>query len=162
MKVSYDIVGVPQAVERIEGTFTRLYVATVREMGAQMLGLRNYAVTAKMHGQVVNQRTGNLARNVVFETEKQGDAVLGRVGIPQANTAPYGRILHDGGTTRAHVIEAEKAKTLAFMAGGRMIFRRRVNHPGSKFPPRPYLASALDDKRAEIRAGLAAAMEKAL
>lgn len=174
MKITYEIVGVPEAAERLEQSYTRLYVATAKEMGVQMLELRNYAVTAKMHGQMVNQRTGNLARNVISETEEQGSAVLGRVGIPSANTAPYGRILHDGGTTRAHVIEAKKAKALSFVMtaetldaagfgweGGR-IFLRRINHPGSKFPPRPYLASALEDRRAAIRASLAAAMEKAL
>lgn len=162
MKITYEIVGVEPAAERIEGSYFRMYAATAKEMGVQMLGLRNYAVTAKMHGQVVNQRTGNLARNVISETEEQPNAVLGRVGIPAANTAPYGRILHDGGQTRAHVIEAKEGRMLAFMAGGRMIFRRSVNHPGSKFPPRPYLASARDDMKMTIRAGLAAAMEKAL
>lgn len=51
---------------------------------------------------------------------------------------PYAAIHQLGGTTRAHVIEASRAKFLAFKSGGAMIFRKRVNHPGSKIPPRPF------------------------
>lgn len=47
----------------------------------------------------------------------------------------YAAIHQLGGTTRAHVIKARKAKALAF--GG--MFRRSVKHPGSKIPARPYI-----------------------
>ena len=42
--------------------------------------------------------------------------------------------------------------------GGQMIFRRKVNHPGSNIPARPYLTSALDEQAAEIKANLTTAM----
>jgi hypothetical protein len=161
VRIDYTIVGLQEAAERFEGGYYRMYTAAAREMRAQMLGLRNYAVTTTMHGQMINQRTGNLVRNVTSETEEQSTSIVGRVGIPTANTAPYARILHDGGTTRAHVIEAVNAKTLAFTMGGVTMFRRSVNHPGSKFPARPYLAVALEARSSEIRAGLARAMEAA-
>jgi hypothetical protein len=162
MRLSFEIQGVEQSAERIEGGSARCFIAVAKEMGLQMLVLRNYAVTNTMHGQIVNQRSGNLARSTVSTTETAGETVAGRVGVPDDNSAPYARILHEGGTTRAHIIEVQNARTLAFVAGGQMIFRRLVNHPGSKFAPRPYLAAALDAQKEQIRAALAAAIEQAL
>jgi phage gpG-like protein len=161
VRVDYTIVGVQESADKFEGGYYRMYAAAATEMKAQMLGLRNYAVTTTMHGQVINQRTGNLVRNVISETEEQGTSIVGRVGVPTSNTAPYARILELGGQTRAHIIEAVNAKTLAFTMGGVTMFRRQVNHPGSKFPARPYLAIARDAMIGEIRAGLARAMEAA-
>jgi hypothetical protein len=162
MRIDYQIVNAPQVAAEIEGGYFRMYAAAAKAMATQMMLLRTYAVSAKMHGQMINQRTGNLVRNVASETQEQGTAIIGRVGIPLANTAPYARILHEGGTTRAHIIEASEGKTLAFMAGGQMIYRKLVHHPGSKFRPRPYLAAALDDMKAEIRSNLSAAMQGAI
>jgi hypothetical protein len=161
VRIDYSIVGVPEAVDAFEGGYFRMYAAAAKEMAKQMVLLRNYAVENTMHGQIINQRTGNLVRNVTSETSEEGDSITGRVGVPQANTAPYARILHEGGSTRAHVIEAINADVLAFMMGGQMIYRKRVNHPGSKFPARPYLAVARDAMIGEIRLGLARAMEQA-
>lgn len=47
----------------------------------------------------------------------------------------YAAIHQFGGTTRAHVIKARKARALRF--GGR--FARKVKHPGSKIPARPFI-----------------------
>lgn len=162
MKLSFEIQGVEQTAERIEGGYLRCYLAAAKEMGVQMLELRNYAVNNTMHGQIINQRSGNLARSTVNKAETVGETIIGRVWIPDDNSAPYARILHEGGTTRAHVIKAAEGKTLAFMAGGQMIFRKQINHPGSTFAPRPYLAAALEAQKEQIRAALTAAMGKAL
>lgn len=52
----------------------------------------------------------------------------------------YAAIQHLGGQTKPHVIRAKRAKALAF--GG--IFRKSVNHPGSKIPARPFLPITAD------------------
>jgi phage gpG-like protein len=161
VKIDFEIVGVQAAAEGFEGGYLRMYAAAAREMAAQMVSLRNYAAQNTMHGQMINQRTGNLVDNVTSETEEQDASILGRVGVPTTNTAPYARILHEGGTTRAHVIEAVNGKSLAFQVGGVTMFRRSVNHPGSKFPARPYLTVARDAMIGEIRASLARAIERA-
>ena len=161
MRIDYTIVGVQEAAAGFEGGYYRMYTAAAAEMKAQMLALRNYAVSSTMHGQMINQRTGNLVRNVTSETEEQDTSIVGRVGVPSANTAPYARILHEGGQTRAHVIEAVNVQALAFQVGGVTVIRRSVHHPGSKFPARTYLAVARDAMIGEIRAGLARAMEAA-
>jgi phage gpG-like protein len=47
----------------------------------------------------------------------------------------YAAIHQLGGTTRAHLIKARKAKALRY--GGR--FSRSVKHPGSRIPARPFI-----------------------
>ncbi len=52
----------------------------------------------------------------------------------------YAAIHQLGGKTKPHVIEAKPGKMLHF--GG--VFRKRVNHPGSNIPARPYLPFLAD------------------
>lgn len=167
MRLALEVVGVPEAAAGIEGSYTRMYIAAARQMGAEMVELRSYTVAAHLNGPTgattLQQRSGNLARSMMSEVTEDASSVTGIVGVPSMSTArAYAKILHEGGTTRAHVIEAREGKSLAFMAGGRMIFRKLVNHPGSNFPPRPYLVSALEEQKAQIVASLRKAMEGAL
>jgi hypothetical protein len=43
---------------------------------------------------------------------------------------PYARFVAEG--TRAHVIRPRARKALRFQMGGRTVFARRVNHPGTR------------------------------
>lgn len=45
-------------------------------------------------------------------------------------TAPQATFTEEG--TSPHVIVPRRAKVLAFQVGGRTVFARRVNHPGTK------------------------------
>ena len=58
---------------------------------------------------------------------------------------PYARIHQKGVKTSPHVIRPKRKKALAF--GG--VVRKKVNHPGSDIPARPYLGIS-DDDREEI------------
>lgn len=49
-----------------------------------------------------------------------------------ANT-PYAHSIHEG--SKPHDIVPRKAKVLAFMSNGEMVFRKRVRHPGNKGNP---------------------------
>jgi phage gpG-like protein len=51
----------------------------------------------------------------------------------------YAAIHQFGGTTSAHTIMAKNRKALQFNVGGATIYRKKVNHPGSKIPARPYM-----------------------
>jgi len=59
---------------------------------------------------------------------------------------PYGAIHEYGGTTKPHVIVPKRASVLSF--GGR--FYKKVNHPGSNIPARPYLTPALTGSQDKI------------
>lgn len=64
-----------------------------------------------------------------------------RVTTGVTATADYAAAVHDG--TRPHVIRAKNGKALAFPgSNGQTIFRRSVNHPGTR--PRPFLRNAVD------------------
>ncbi len=88
--------------------------------------------------------TGRLRASI---TRIVGDDVL-RVGT----NVVYAAIHQLGGKTPPHTIRAKKAKALAFPgADGETIFRRSVNHPGSKVPARPFLGVSASDERAVLR-----------
>ena len=56
--------------------------------------------------------------------------------------APYSIFVHEG--TRAHAIPRSISpgqKILKFSSGGQTVFRRSVNHPGTR--PRPFLTNAV-------------------
>ena len=44
--------------------------------------------------------------------------------------------------TRPHIIRSKKGKYLAFKVGGKMVYARQVNHPGTK--PNPYMTESAD------------------
>lgn len=72
-------------------------------------------------------RSGNLRRSITTQHTRD-HAIIGTI-------VPYGAILHFGGSTRPHVIRPRNKQALAFNG---QVFKQ-VNHPGSKFKPRPYL-----------------------
>lgn len=76
------------------------------------------------HGYI--DRTGALTKSIhageAFETGK-GAAVEVIADAPYAAAQEYG--------ARPHVIRAKPGKTLRFFAGGQLVFRKAVNHPGN-------------------------------
>jgi len=53
----------------------------------------------------------------------------------------YAGFVNDG--TRPHIIRPRRAKALRFRVGGRIVYARVVNHPGTK--ARPFLDRALEE-----------------
>ncbi len=81
--------------------------------------------------------TGRLRRAVGAEYSAAGAQVEIRGGI---RPVVYGLIHQFGGHTAAHVILPRKAKVLRWTGSdGGSVFARRVNHPGSSIPARPYV-----------------------
>ena len=78
--------------------------------------------------------TGALMRSIHYELDSDGNAVTVMTG-PQK----YAAIHQFGGTTSAHTIMAKNRKALQFNVGGVTIYRKKVNHPGSNIPARPYM-----------------------
>ena len=98
---------------------------------------------------------GQLRRSIFSEATDTATTVEGKVATG-ADT-PYARIQELGGKTKAHEIVARNGKALAFQMGGKTVFFRRVNHPGSNIEGQFYMKRAFDDMRQEIVAGLTAA-----
>ncbi|WP_175948576.1 phage virion morphogenesis protein [Burkholderia pyrrocinia] len=76
------------------------------------------------------QRSGRLASSVM----PSFDATSAQVGT----NLIYAAIQNFGGQTKPHTIVPKNAKALHF--GG--IFAKKVNHPGSKIPARPFMTMA--------------------
>lgn len=88
------------------------------------------------------QGSGRLASSIV----QSFDAASAQVGT----NVVYAAIQNFGGQTRPHTIAPKNAKALHF--GG--VFAKKVNHPGSKIPARPYLAMT-DGDYAQIESAVA-------
>lgn len=76
----------------------------------------------------------------------------GSTGVIKA-TAEYAKFVHDG--TKAHIIRPKSpGGVLAFQVGGRTVFARKVNHPGTKADPFFDRAVAKVDVGEEFETGL--------
>lgn len=76
-------------------------------------------------------RTGNLKRSISMRQGLRGRVQYVEVG---ANTK-YAYDVHEG--TRRHTITARTGRLMRFNVGGRIVYARKVTHPGSR--PKPYL-----------------------
>lgn len=76
----------------------------------------------------INKDTGRTAGTIGSTLVGAGSSVSGHVG----SNDRVARYLEYG--TRPHVIRPRNARALRFVSGGRVVFARAVNHPGT----RPY------------------------
>lgn len=97
------------------------------------LGLKA-PVSKRRSGGMILQDSGQLAASIT----QASDATSATVGTNKV----YAAIHQFGGQTRPHVILPRNKKALAF--GGRVV--KKVNHPGSKIPARPFLSLTPDDE----------------
>jgi hypothetical protein len=96
--------------------------------------LRKTAAQAKVNTPV---RTGFLGRSIEEEPVNEVSPLRFEGGVTA--TAHYAAAVHEG--TRPHVIRPRRAGgVLAFDMGGRTVFARSVNHPGTR--ARPFLLNA--------------------
>lgn len=91
-------------------------------------------ISKRRQGGMILQDTGRLASSI----EQHHDATTATVGT----NVKYAAIHQFGGKTSPHVILPRNKKALAF--GGRVV--KKVNHPGSNIPARPFLALTSEDE----------------
>ncbi|MBC3252852.1 phage virion morphogenesis protein [Serratia fonticola] len=83
---------------------------------------------------MILQKSGRLASSIVAVSDNDSATV--------GTNVEYAAIHQFGGKTRPHVILPRNKKALAF--NGRVV--KKVNHPGSDIPARPFLALTSDDE----------------
>jgi len=89
-------------------------------------------------------RTGRLRRSIRrTRATIVNDGVVSAIGTNVKYMGPH----EFGGQTPPHVIEARSGKALRFGGGGKVIFRKRVKHPGSKIPARRPIFRGIEDRR---------------
>ena len=117
--------------------------------------LQAHVVQDKLHGQVLGQRSGRLARSIANTIIATATAVFGRVF--SSGDVKYARIWEMGGTIPEHDIYPDKAQALAFMIGGHQVFAKHVHMPARTVQARSFLRSSLADMAEEIVTSLKAA-----
>ena len=100
---------------RVGGRPTR-WVETEKPKGKTMIG------------------TGALMRQIHYKVDDDESGVTIMTG-PQK----YAAIHQFGGTTAPHEIKAKNRRALQFTVGGVTLYRKKVHHPGSNIPARPYM-----------------------
>lgn len=102
--------------------------------------------------QLVRKKTRALMQSILPMV--QDNPVRGTITVNQ----PYGAHVEYG--TKAHVITPRRAKALAFMGKGGMVFAKKVNHPGTK--PSPFLQPAMENNEGKIVELFRQAMQRVL
>lgn len=147
-----------RVVARFERIKAGMRGSLSRAITAATIELQGYIRASKLHGQVLNSRTGNLSRAVTaFPAVDDGSRIVGRVAVDRS--APYGRFQEEG-VGHPWVIEPRNAKALRFVAGGKVVFAKRVMHPGLK--ARPFMSTSLEEFSPTIQSELAAALNEAI
>ena len=89
-------------------------------------------------------KSGKLKKSVKGRGWLSGASLKGFLSMGGPGV-PYGPAHEYGVTTRPHVILPRRAAVLAFELGGRTVFSKKVNHPGSVIPARPVLRPSFED-----------------
>jgi phage gpG-like protein len=107
----------------------------------------------------LTRRSGALARSVkILRVRRIGKtAWVGGLEAGNANVE-YAAIHEFGGRTGPHVINPLRGSVLSWRGPNGPVFARQVNHPGSKFPPRPYIRPSITD----VANGLAETVERGI
>jgi phage gpG-like protein len=117
-------------------------------------------IQQKLSGGVLNMRSGALASSIIATVDESSADVSVRIGT--SGDVKYAAIQEFGGTIPPHEIVPNKAKALAFAAGGKQVFAARVNLPAVTVPERSYLRSSLAEMAQEITGELSHAVVEAI
>lgn len=128
-------------------------VIALRDRVNQIDAVLQRSVVANLSGAVLQIRTGKAVRSVeMIPAELNGDLITGAVQAG-GGAAPYLKIQEEG-SAGPYEIVPDRAKALAFMLNGRMVFARKVIHPG--LPARRPVGQAVDGWISDARASLQA------
>jgi hypothetical protein len=146
------------AVENLRANSDKILAALMDELNSLMLQLQSTIVGEKLHGQVLQQRTGKLAASIRVVPATLSGTELSASVEGGGGPAYYGKFLEYG--TEPYDIVPVNAKALAFMMNGEMVFTRLVHHPG--LPERSFMRSSLDEFQETIVQSLQATLTAAV
>lgn len=153
--ITGELIGDAALIKYVESLPLKLRPELRKRVEILSIALQSHVKQNKLSGQALNRRTGTLSRSIARRVEADASGVQGIVGT----NIEYAGIHEFGGRTKPHIIEAKNKAALRFTAGGRTVFAKSVNHPGSIIPERSFLRSALADLRSKIEADLGDAIK---
>lgn len=152
--LSIRLEGDQALIKRLQSMPGAMQAALLRKVTMLTFQLEQ-KVKGKLRDDVLHVRTGKLMSSVFHDVEATSTKVIGRVGVGRG--VAYAAIHEFGGHTKPHIIEAINGKALRFEMGGKTVFARSVQHPGSLIPQRSYMRSSLAEMKEQIIEGLAQA-----
>lgn len=155
MKISAQVVGEERLMSNLGRFPESVKQSLIREVTKISIDLQRKVISQKLHGQVLQQRSGRLARSINQRVVQEDLKVTGSVGT----NVSYGRIHELGGTFK--VAEHMRMMRQAFgkpMKDPRMV---TVRAHTVTFPQRSFLKSSLDEMRGAIVSRLSAAAQTA-
>lgn len=132
LRFTLDLSPLGHALRELDDNLDDAMAGALRDAGIMV------ASEARTHHEFTD-RTGNLSRNIRTEPV-EGTFFGGDLSVQVVADTPYAKFVEDG--TREHPIEARRAKALRYYQNGRLMFRKRVQHPGTR--PYLYLKGSLD------------------
>ena len=152
-----ELLGDKELVARLEAMPAAVQTALMTKARQLAINLQAHVVNDKLHGQVLHQRTGALARSIQEEVTSEAKAVFGRVfsagDVKYAAFWEYG--FHGVEHVRAFTRTSAFGKpTAPYQVGP---YDRRVDQDA-----RSYMRTSLADMADEISTGLKEAVVKAL
>jgi phage gpG-like protein len=146
--------------DELDAKLDGLPAAVAAAIAAKSAALADQLLTlvrSKLKGGVLQPRSGALAASIGVDGPRiEGERVV--TTLFAGADLKYAAIQEYGGVTSPHDILPNRAKALAFLAGGEQVFAKVVHHPGSHIPERSYLRSSLAEMAVEIDAGMKAAV----
>jgi phage gpG-like protein len=146
LQISID--GAAEFSSRLDALPDQLRAALTAKVQALAEALYAQVVGVNLSGSVLNARSGALRDSVQIDVQAENARI--DATIYSNGDVPYAAILEFGGKTAAHEILPGKASALAFLANGKQVFARKIQHAGSNFAARSYLGGALDEASGEI------------
>lgn len=129
----------------------RLRAALTAKAGALAAELQG-RIQQKLSGGVLNVKSGALAESVGIRMVESSTGVAAYLFT--SPDVKYAAIHEFGGTIPPHQIVPDKAKALAFLAGGKLAFAARVNLPAIAMPERSYMRASLADMADTVEASM--------
>lgn len=149
------LVGKDALVARLDHMPASVHSELVKETHVLAIGLQGHVINQKLHGQVLNQRSGTLARSIQEEVTEAPQSVEGRVY--SAGDVKYAAA-HEFGFRGAETVKAH----IRSMVFGRAVdpftvpsFTRQMN-----LPERSFMRSSLADFQGRIAEGYAQAVRR--
>lgn len=134
--------------------------AALAEKAEPLAAALQAKVEQKLSGEVLDARSGALARSLIATVAESPAGVCVRVAT--SADVKYAAIHEFGGAIPPHEIVPDKARALAFAVGGKEVFAARVNLPTVTMPERSYMRSSLAELADQIREELRAAVMEAM
>ena len=154
--VRAETIGAPEVAARVEALKPGILAGVKGALDTWSEELANYIKEDKLSGNPIRAHTGALRDSVNPIVESSGDVISGGAGAGAG--LDYAKPLEFG--SRPHEILPRTAKFLRFEVDGRIVYARKVNHPGN--PAFRYMRGSFEEKSESgieaIRAAVAEAM----